>query len=226
MRAMRILTWTAAVALSATLYATPVAAQAYVAGALSADIARSGSSDDQKLPGSGEAFSFALRVGAPVTGAFGVELDFTRPSEIETDQTPDIRILSASALLALDGLTVPSAPIGGYRIHTIRRATTITASIFGKQEVSPKLSLVYLGGIAFARLDQTTKTTFDYALPALSIYPPAYEFTSVEYTQGPMAGIEARIALTDHAQLVPGLRLLSVGGGWIMRPAVALGWAF
>ena len=167
MRAMRILTWTAAVALSATLYATPVAAQAYVAGALSADIARSGSSDGQKLPGSGEAFSFALRVGSPVTRAFGVELDFTRPSEIETDQTPDIRILSASALLALDGLTVPSAPIRGYQIHTSRRTTTITASVWGKQEVSPKLSLVYLGGVAFARLQQTTKTTFDYLLPAL-----------------------------------------------------------
>jgi hypothetical protein len=92
--------------------------------------------------------------------------------------------------------------------------------------VSPKLSLVYLGGVAFVRLDQTTKTTFGYALPVLSIYPPSYEYKTVEYTQGPMAGIEARIGLSDHTQLVPGLRLLAVAGGWIMRPAVGLGWTF
>lgn len=220
--AMRVLVWSAAVA----LYAMPAAAQPYVAGALSADIARSGSSDGQNLPGSGEAFSFSLRVGAPVTRWFGVELDFTRPSEIETDQTPDIRILSASTLLTLDGLTVPAAPIANYGIHTARRATTITAGLWAKQEVSPRLSIVYLGGIAFARLDQTTKTAFDYPLPVLSIYPPAYEYTSIEYTQGPMAGIEVRIAMTGHVQLVPGLRLLAVGGGWITRPAVGLGWAF
>ena len=161
-----------------------------------------------------------------MTRWFGVELDFTRPSEIETDQTPDIRILSASTLLTLDGLTVPAAPIANYEIHTAQRATTITAGLWAKQEVSPRLSIVYLGGIAFARLDQTTKTTFDYPLPVLSIYPPAYEYTSIEYTQGPMAGIEVRIAMTDHVQLVPGLRLLAVGGGWITRPAVGLGWAF
>lgn len=224
---MSELTWTAAVALCATLYAPPASAQPYVAAALSADIARNGSSAGVESPGNGEAFSFSLRVGAPVTRWFGVELDFTRPSEIETDQSPDIRILSAYTVVSsLDGLTVPSAPIAGYKIHTARRASTITAGVWAKQEVSPRLSLAYLGGIAFARLDQTMTTTFDYPLPVLSIYPRAYEFTSVEYTQGPMAGIEARIALTDHAQLVPGLRLLSVGGGWIMRPAVGLGWAF
>ena len=223
---MRGLAWTVAVALCATLHATTAQAQPYVAGALSADIARSGSSDGLDLPGSGEAFSFSLRVGAPVRPWFGVELDFTRPSEIETDQKPDVRILSAYTLLTLDGLTIPSAPIAAYETHTARRATTITAGVWAKQEVSPRLSLVYLGGIAFARLDQTVTTTFGYSLPLPAIYPPFYEFKSIEYTQGPMAGIEARIAITDHAQLVPGLRLLAVGGGWIIRPAVGLGWAF
>ena len=223
---MRVTVLTVTALLCANLYATPADAQPYVAGVLSADIARSGSADGQSYPGSGEAFSFALRVGAPVTRWFGVELDFTRPSEIETDQTPDIRILSAATVLTLDGLTYPSGPIAGYEIHTAQRATTITAGVWAKQEVSPRLSLVYLGGIAFARLDQTTSTSFGYPLALATIYPPTYQFTSVEYTQGPMAGIEARIALTDHVQLVPGLRLLAVGGGWIMRPAVALGWAF
>jgi hypothetical protein len=224
--AMRVLAWTAGLALCATLYATPAYAQPYVAGALSADIARTGGLDGENLPGSGEAFSFSLRVGAAVTRSFGVELDFTRPSEIETVQSPDVRILAATTLLTLDGVTNRSAPIIGYEMHTARRATTITAGMWAKQDVSPRLSLVYLGGVAFTKLDQTTSTTFNYPLPALSIYPPAYEFTSVEYTQGPMAGIEARIALTEHAHLVPGLRLLAVGGGWIMRPAVGLGWAF
>src|SRR3954471_7099974 len=64
----------------------------YVAGSVSADVARMGSADHRDTPGTGEAVSWSLRAGGAITPRFGVELDFTRPSEIETDDTPDVSI--------------------------------------------------------------------------------------------------------------------------------------
>jgi hypothetical protein len=222
--------------LSIVLAPAAVHAQPYVAGSLSADIVRTGSSDTTTLPGSGEAFSFSLRAGAQVTPLFGIELDFTRPSEIETTQEPEFRTLDAS-VLTLIGVSPPSLPILGYRVHTAQRATTVTASAWARQDVSPRFAVVYLGGIAFARVERSVTTTFDFPdfprpvdFPVLitrpSIFPPSYQTTIVDYTQGPMAGIEGRLALTEHVQLAPGFRLLGIGGGWVMRPAVGLGWTF
>lgn len=210
--------------------APPVRAQSgYIAGSLSADVVRTGSVDSTDMPGSGEAMSFSLRAGAAITPRFGVELDFTRPSEIETDQTPDIGILADIPYVVSGDLILPSVPtssILGYKIHTIQRTTTITASASARQEITPRFSLVYLGGIAFARMEQTVTTTFNY-LPALaSIYRPTYETKTVAYTPGPMVGFEGRVSLTDHVQVVPGIRMLSMAGQWIVRPAIGLGWSF
>jgi hypothetical protein len=216
---------TAAIALFLLLLAPTAAhAQAYVAASISADVVRNSTYDDARSPGTGEALSFSLRTGAPVTSRFGVELDFTRAADIETDEEPPINILAEPVLAVIPVDTLPS--IIGYRFHTKQQATTITAAAWARQEVSPRFSLVYLGGIAFAKLDRTVTTSFDVPPYLTSIYRPTYESRSVDYVTGPMAGIEARVALSEHAQLVPGLRLLAVGGGWIMRPAVGLGWTF
>ena len=39
-------------------------------------------------------------------------------------------------------------------------------------------------------------------------------------------GLESRIALTGHAQLVPGIRLQAADNIWLLRPAVGLNWMF
>lgn len=214
--------------LSLLLLPAAVQAQPYVAVSLGADIARRGTTDDVDRPGSGEALSFSLRTGASVTPTFGVELDFTRASELETTETPDVRILSSlmggAAMPALEGLIFP--PITGYQVHTEERTTTITASAWARQEISPRFSLVYLGGIAFGRIDRTVTTEWNFGFARPAIYAPTYQIETVDYTPGPMAGIEGRLALTEHANLVPGVRLLSLGDGWIMRPAIGLNWTF
>jgi hypothetical protein len=48
----------------------------------------------------------------------------------------------------------------------------------------------------------------------------------VSYRAGPVAGVEARIWLTDQVQLVPGVRLHGLDGGWLVRSSVGLGWTF
>jgi len=213
-----------------SIAARPVWAQSgYIAGSLSADVVRTGSVDHTDMPGSGEAMSFSLRTGGAITPRFCVELDFTRPSAIETEQTPDIGILADVPYVVSGDLSLPSVPtssILGFKVHTIQRTTTITAAASARQEITPRFALVYLGGIAFARMEQTVTGTFNF-LPALaSLYRPTYETTTVTYTPGPMVGFEARVGLTDHVQLVPGIRMLSIAGQWIIRPAVGLGWSF
>ena len=223
---------TIAVGIAVVLCATAAQAQPYVAASISADVVRNGTYDDARSPGTGEALSFSLRTGATITPRFGIELDFTRAAEIETDDTPDVRILSDlqyTVLSIADVVppTVVTAPsFYGYKVHTEQQSTTITAAAWARQEVSPRFSLVYLGGIAFARLERSVSTSFDFPRLSPTILPPTYQTNSVEYTAGPMAGFEARIGLTEHAQLIPGFRLLTFGGGWITRPAVGLGWTF
>lgn len=50
------------------------------------------------------------------------------------------------------------------------------------------------------------------------------------YSVGPVVGVEARLGLTDHVMLVPGMRLQTVGGtaasAWLFRASVGLGWKF
>jgi hypothetical protein len=52
------------------------------------------------------------------------------------------------------------------------------------------------------------------------------------YGLAPVVGFEARIALTDHIRLVPGVRLQGIGrgtngtAGWLIRPSASLMWEF
>jgi len=202
----------------------------YVAGALNADMVRTGSVDDMDASGTGDALSFSLRLGGAITRNFGAEFDFTRPGEIETDQTPDIGILGDLNFVAAaeDPLlaSISSARIIGYRIHTTTRTTTMTAALWGRQELAPRVSLVYLGGIAFARNEVKLSSSFDYIPLVAALYPRTLETRTIGYGTGPMAGVEARIGLSEHAQITPGVRMLSVAGGWTIRPGVALAWQF
>lgn len=222
--------------------ATGAQAQSYVAGAIGAEVARAGSNDGMTDIGTGEAMSFSLRIGAPVAQRFGVELDFTRPSTIERDASPDIRILagvlspvpgaSLSYSVGSGGTLAPSLvyPDFTYRVHTTQRITTVTVGGWARQDLGRRVSLTYLAGIAFARLDRRYDYSFSIrplaGLAAPTIFPPSTTSTQVSYEVGPMAGIEAPVALTDHVRLVPGTRLVAVGGEWIVRPAIALAWTY
>jgi hypothetical protein len=200
----------------------------YVAAALSADIVRDGTIDDTQTPGTGEAISFSLRAGKAIGRNVGVELDFTRPSTIESD---DMSIPVDFTFEPIPGLGLPSQSLPdfvGYRIHTEQRTTTVTAAAWARQEITPRVSFVYLGGIAFARRSQTVTTSFDGLPVALAPFGllPSIDTRVVDYSAGPMVGFEAQLGLTEHVRLVPGIRMLAITGGWTVRPAVGLGWNF
>ena len=87
--------------------------------------------------------------------------------------------------------------------------------------------MVYTGGISFMRTESTFGINYAVvrAIPGL-ILPPTQRITFINYGVRPVVGAEARISLTEHVELIPGVRLTGLENGWLIRPAVGLGWSF
>jgi hypothetical protein len=224
------------VVLSAFPTAPPVLAQAYVGVSLVGDVLRmdrygsGGSSDDS---GSGEAVGFALRVGVPVGRAWGVEAEFTRPSEIDTTYTPGIYPLAAIEAYTVAAAGAPQIvpelfPVVRYEVRSRRRTNTLATSVWVRHEVSDRVSLVYRGGVGFHRTAHEQEYRYDFgglAPTPVRILPPPSS-SSIIHTVHPLVGFEAQIAMSDRVDLVPGLQLHGVTGGWLFRPSVGLNWSF
>jgi hypothetical protein len=230
--------------------ATPVLAQGgYVSAALVGDIARFDNYDGADGDSSGgEALGFSLRLGTELGSKWGVELEFVRPSEIESDYAPGILPLDrvstsfsfndgtpTVALLPDAGSYLPTYfPTYSYRFHTSQRNTTISAGLWIRQEISSRFSLAYSGGVTVGRTSREVATTFEWLGPigpigpivvAPRILPPTLSKTTT-YDAGPFVGADGRIGLTEHVQVVPGVRLHAVQGGILVRPSVGLAWDF
>ena len=239
----------AAVFLCASAVAAPALAQSgYVGAFLVADVARFDQYDrtGRDDSGNGEALGFALRAGTGLGSRWGLELEFVRPGEIENDFSPDVFPLLTATTTQLPSIPgLPDAvrydplvfPTLSYRYHTSQRNTTLTTSLWVKQEISARFSLAYLGGIAFGRTSREIEVTYESIRPTLpsipslptlptipSILPTITESTT--YDVGPMVGVEGRIRLGGQVNLVPGIRLHAIEGGWLIRPAVGLEWIF
>ncbi|MGH9258037.1 MAG: outer membrane beta-barrel protein [Vicinamibacterales bacterium] len=213
-----------------TLIAAPALAQSpYVGAAVGMDVSRfthveaAGFND---LDAGGEVLNFSLRVGTAVGERWGVELGFTRPNELERDSRRGFPIPLLANALAPVGIGV-ALPIIDATTRIERRNTTIETMAWVAQPVGDRVDLVYLGGLAFNRITETIR--FQFTRRIASIVVPNSTRT-VAYDVGPVAGMDARIGLTDHLQLVPGVRLQTLGGdgnqGWLIRTSAGLNWQF
>jgi len=231
----RLSSFAAVVCLLSAATAAPVFAQGpYVSASLVGDVARVSHVEGlDDASGSGEALGFALRLGTEVGSKWGVEAEYARPSEIESTRTPDFLPLGEvrqrlGALIGAGGGFPgfdPSFPVFQYEVRTRQRNTTLSASVWVRQELTPKVSLAYLGGVSFQRTSQEFEIAFETPRrPMPAIYPLSTE--TVTYRAGPLAGVEARIGLTEQMQLVPGVRLHGLDGGWLLRSSVGLAWVF
>lgn len=163
-----------------------------------------------------------VRASTSLAPAWGVELEFAHPSELENDISSNIGVL-----LAAPASNVFPQPVG-YRISLEQRTTTVSALAWVRQRPGQTVEVVYLAGVGFNRTAQeTTIALSTNGRPQLAL-PSRTRIT--DYSTGPVVGLEARIALTEHARLVPGLRLHDIGGnvntGWLLRLGVGLGWSF
>ena len=217
-------------------FSAPAAAQSpYVSASLGVDVSRF---DSVESPGTsseagGEAMAFSLRLGAPLGARWGVELAYTHPSEIESNTSlgypiPYLTGVTTSLPGGIGGLAPPSVilPPFDFGIETERRNTTLDTVACITQTAGSRIDIVYLAGLSFSRITETVSYSFPVRL---GIALPATSTRTTTYGVGPVAGFEARIGLTDHVMIVPGVRLHAIGGttnGWLVRAAAGLGWTF
>jgi hypothetical protein len=224
--------------LLASAMAAPVCAQGgYIGAFLVADVARFDQYDrtGRDDSGSGEALGCALRLGTALSSRWGVELEFVRPGEITSEVVPEfLPLLTPQPPITLSpsvpGLpTVPPEsvifPSYSYRFRTRQRNATLSTALWVRQEISPRFSLAYVGGVAFGRTSREVEVTFEPIRAIIFPIPPSVSETTT-YDVGPMVGVEGRIRMGGHVDLVPGLRLHGIEGGWLIRPALGLAWAF
>lgn len=231
-----------AVVLLFGVLAPPAFAQgAYVGAFLVGEIVRLDQYDSRaEDSGNGESLGFALRLGSPVGAKWGVELEFVRPGEITSDQVPQIlpAIYQLTAVPSIPGLPNQGNydplifPPISYEFHSTQRRSTLSTSLWVRQEISSRVSMVYLGGVAFGRTSNEVEITYTFGrstiLPTILPLPPIPPLIneSISYDVQPMVGVEGRIRLAGKVDLVPGLRLHGAQGGWLIRPAVGLSWNF
>ena len=236
MKTLARLVLTAAVFLFTSATAAPAFAQGgYIGAFLLADVARLDQYDrtGRDDSGNGEALGFALRLGSGLGSKWGVEVEFVRPGEISSDVVPDIFPLTVSAVYDVTpsrvGVpTIPEPvlfPSFSYHLRTRQRNTTLSTALWVRQEISSRVSLAYVGGVAFGRTSREVEVSYEPVRPVILPIPPIVSETTT-YDVGPMVGVEGRIRLAGQVNLVPGLRLQAIEGGWLIRPALGLAWAF
>ena len=220
--------------------AAPAAAQStYVGASVFGDIVRVSNSRSvfSEDTGGGEAVGFTLRVGTPLGDRWGIEAEFARPAEFE-EPVPSgpvpLRFLPGVVETGVFNVTAGAGALPSplifppFTYRTTHRNTTFSTAAWLRQDFTARTSLVYLGGLGFYRSEREFQSSFDpRALLggiALSILP--YSSETVVYGVSPFVGVEGRVGLGEHAQLVPGFRFHGFDDTWLLRPSVGLNWRF
>jgi len=238
---MRRLSAIAVVFLFGVLAPPAFAQGAYVGAFLVGEIVRLDQYDSRaEDSGNGESLGFALRLGSAIGAKWGVEAEFVRPGEITSNQVPQIfpATLEFTAVQGIPGLPNQGLydplifPPISYEFRSTQRRSTLSTSLWVRQEISSRVSMVYLGGVAFGRTSTEVEISYTFGrstiLPTILPLPPIPPLIneSISYDVQPMVGVEGRIRLAGKVDLVPGLRLHGAQGGWLIRPAVGLSWNF
>ena len=221
------------VAITAALIALAASAEAqspYVGVSLFGDIVRTSHTEalGVDIGGGGEAIGVAVRGGTPLGAAWGVDLEFAYPAAIEEDYSPGIPEPLGPIVNFPRELFPPSSPsVPPYYSVSARseqQTSTLSASLWAQQQLTGRLSLVYLGGIGFYRSTRETEFQYSPVLIGLPIVLPPFEMEAVAYGVRPLVGMEARYDVGARMQIVPGVRLHGMENGWTIRPSIGVTW--
>src|SRR5258705_3950307 len=226
------------VALAIVFSLVTVAAHAqapYVAATIGADVSRVSHSTSSltRLPSAdSEVFSWSLRVGTPVGESWGVELEFVKAGRTRDESPIGISPLIPGTVTTVgrtDVVLLPPnlpVPISGFQTDVRRTHSDLDTVAWVRQHVGGSIDLVYLGGVAFSRQRLEMTQTFPTLLALFAPGGGTFRTTTIDYGTRPLVGAEARIGLTAHVRLVPGIRLQGLSAGWLLRPYAGLRWVF
>jgi hypothetical protein len=237
--------WMAALTMVCALAVVPAAAQdTYVSASLTLDVIRFSRSETPggtDLSPDGEAPGFALRLGTRLGSAWGVEAEFSRAAEIERESGPDAIPLvprttnPALGIIGNGRLAIPGIdplvflPLV-YRVRTTYRDSTVSAGAWVRQDFTGRFALVYTGGVGFHRSEREAELTVDpigVVPTGLGLVLPSRTVTDVTtYSARPFAGVEGRLRLSEHVEVVPGVRLHGLEEGLLVRPSIGAAWVF
>lgn len=214
----------------------------YVAATIGADVSRLSHSTSSlsRLPSAdSEVFSWSVRVGTPVGENWGVELEFVKSGRSRSEGPNGIvplipgtgTVTLIPGVVTSTGGTISSplpnipSPIS-FQTDVRRSRSNLDTVAWARQRVGGSIDLVYLGGLAFSRQRIEITQTFPTLLALFAPGGGTFRTTTINYGTRPLVGAEARIGLTSHMRLVPGIRLQGLAEGWLLRPYVGLGWFF
>ena len=188
-----------------------IAESAYVTGGVFADVKRfSGDPTDATLDGN-------VAGGAVAVGTFiGSHWDL----QLGLDATGFSRTKRPRAVTFQKELLT---------LTSIAENQVLSVATLLRYRAAPhkRVRLGYLGGLSFVRLHRRFHTSAPDGTPAALIPRPEER---VDYSAAPTVGLDARIALSAHLSLVPGIYAcvfrLSDESGLLVRPRFGVRWAF
>ena len=206
----------------------------YVAATVGADVSRLSHSTSSlaRIPSAdSEVISWSLRAGTAVGESWGVELEFVQSGRSRSESPFGVQPLIPGTVTFTGGTIVSPLPPNipspiAFQTDIRRSHTDLDTAAWVRQRAGGSVDLVYLGGIAFSRQRTEITQTFPTVLALFAPGGGSFRTTTINYGTRPLVGAEARISLTSHLRLVPGIRLQGLGEGWLLRPYAGLGWFF
>jgi hypothetical protein len=197
--------------------AAPAAAQAslteraYATAGIFGDVKRfSGDPTESTLDG--QVAGGAVAIGTFIGSRWDLQLGLDVSGFSRTERARDI---------TLQRETITLTSVAENRALSVATLLRFRASSHGR------LRLGYLAGLTFVRLHRKFHTTAPAGTPSALIPRPDER---IDYSAAPTVGIDARIALTEHLSLVPGLHAcvfrFSDESALLVRPRIGIRWAF
>ena len=221
-------------ALFSLVTAAAYAQSPYVAATVGADVSRlsHATSSLARIPsGDSEVISWSLRAGTLVGESWGVELEFVQSGRSRSESTNGVQPLIPGTVTLTGGTIVSPLPPNipspiAFQTDFRRSHSDFDTVAWARQRAGGSVDLVYLGGIAFSRQRTEITQTFPTLFAVFAPGGGTFRTTTINYSARPLVGAEARIGLTSHVRLVPGIRLQGLAEGWLLRPYAGLGWFF
>jgi hypothetical protein len=160
----------------------------------------------------GNAVGAGLVVGTAIHPRWDVQLGVDMPRETSTSRDRTVTLGKIS-----------------YTLHSItnNRTLSVAALVRLRGRRVGRVQFGYLAGISFIRLRRDAFTTAPEGTPS-GLIPRPVSF--IDYSAAPTLGFDARIVLSEHFSLLPGLHATIVNfepdTGILLWPRVGIRWRF